>query len=525
MSDVTLSKAVRSNLLSLQNTAAMMGKTQEKLATGLRVNSAMDNPTNFFTASSLNSRASDLSQLMDSVANSIQTISAADKGISAITDLVEQMKATARSAQQSSSAIEAKAAFTSSAVTGATAENLLGAGLQTVTGSVKQNQLTTPANMTSATTVNGAANTNSLTIAEGDTLTVNGYTISFKATADTTSGTTIGLDLDTATVGDVLTAIETALGTGSDASVVDGKIVAKGADGAAAFTFGGTAATKLGLPTTASSETSALSGKTLSVSVGGASATTVTFGTGASQVNTLEELNDALSSSGARAKLSSDGKLTIETANASESQSLAISGTAVNTASAAAGAGEIFDFADTAGASKTATVGDKKQRVDYKNDYNDLRDQISQLAKDASFNGVNLLSGDSLKVVFNEDGTSSLDVDGVDILETLGLADLAETDFFDSTEIEDVISTLNTALDSLKGQASKFGSNLSVVETRQDFTKNMINVLETGAGNLTLADTNEEAANLLALQTRQSLSSSALSMASQADQSVLQLLR
>src|SRR5690606_25483442 len=101
MSDITLSSAVRSNLLNLQNTAQLMGKTQERLATGLKVNSALDNPTNFFTASSLNGRAADLGRLLDSVSNAVQTISAADKGISAITKLVETAQATARQALQS----------------------------------------------------------------------------------------------------------------------------------------------------------------------------------------------------------------------------------------------------------------------------------------------------------------------------------------------------------------------------------------------------------------------------------------
>jgi len=82
---------------------------------------------------------------------------------------------------------------------------------------------------------------------------------------------------------------------------------------------------------------------------------------------------------------------------------------------------------------------------------------------------------------------------------------------------------LKGTLDTLRTQASQLGSNLSIIETRQDFTKNMINVLETGASNLTLADTNEEAANVLALQTRQQLSSTALSLSSQADQNVLRL--
>jgi flagellin len=102
MSDVTLSSAVRSNLLSLQNTADMMAKTQERLATGLKVNSALDNPTNFFTASSLNSRAGDLGRLLDAVGNATQTLEAADNGISAITKLVESAQATARQAQQTS---------------------------------------------------------------------------------------------------------------------------------------------------------------------------------------------------------------------------------------------------------------------------------------------------------------------------------------------------------------------------------------------------------------------------------------
>ncbi|MGE0847768.1 MAG: flagellin, partial [Flavobacteriaceae bacterium] len=90
-------------------------------------------------------------------------------------------------------------------------------------------------------------------------------------------------------------------------------------------------------------------------------------------------------------------------------------------------------------------------------------------------------------------------------------------------DVNAALDELGDAIQSLRTQSSSFGSNLSVVETRQDFTKDLINTLETGAANLTLADTNEEAANLLALQTRQQLSSTALSLASQADQNVLRL--
>src|SRR5690554_2654527 len=103
MSDISLSKAVRSNLLSLQSTATMMAKTQERLATGNKVNSALDNPTNFFTASGLNSRAGDLNQLMDSMANGIQTLEAADNGLTAITKTLESMSSTLRQARQDKS--------------------------------------------------------------------------------------------------------------------------------------------------------------------------------------------------------------------------------------------------------------------------------------------------------------------------------------------------------------------------------------------------------------------------------------
>ena len=103
MSDVSLSKAVRSNLLSLQSTATMMSKTQDRLATGNKVNSALDNPTNFFTASSLNSRAGDLNSLMDGMANGIQTLEAADNGLTSITKTLESMQSTLRQARQDKS--------------------------------------------------------------------------------------------------------------------------------------------------------------------------------------------------------------------------------------------------------------------------------------------------------------------------------------------------------------------------------------------------------------------------------------
>jgi flagellin len=159
--------------------------------------------------------------------------------------------------------------------------------------------------------------------------------------------------------------------------------------------------------------------------------------------------------------------------------------------------------------------------------YNQVLQQIATTAKDASFNGVNLLNGDTLKLVFNETGTSIINITGVNFGPGgLGLANLvAGTDFIDNTATNRVLGALNTAGTTLRSEASALGANLSVVQIRQDFSKNLINVLQTGSSNLTLADTNEEAANNQALSTRQQIAVSTLALANAAQQSVLKLLQ
>jgi flagellin len=159
--------------------------------------------------------------------------------------------------------------------------------------------------------------------------------------------------------------------------------------------------------------------------------------------------------------------------------------------------------------------------------YNNIIAQIDTTAQDASFNGVNLLNGDSLKLVFNETGKSTLTITGLTFNSGgLGLSSLVQgTDFIDNAATNRVLTSLNAASSTLRSQASTLGSNLSIVQIRQDFSKSLINVLQTGSSNLTLADTNEEAANSQALSTRQSIAVSALALANQSQQSVLQLLR
>jgi len=370
MSDITLSAGIRANLLSLQQTADLMSTTQNRLATGKKVNSALDNPLNFFQSSSLSARANDLSGLLDAMGNGISTIQAANNGINAITSLVQQLKATVS---------QARADGTNTKVSAA--DNTTGANTD-----IKING--------HAETVNGVAI---------DTLVAN-------INADTAVNATVYASKDSA--GNLqLTNLTTA------AVTIDGWK----ADGS---------------------------------SITGVTAT---------------DHYTLAASSGVRTTLA--------------------------------------------------------------NTFNDLLTQIDKAAGDAGYNGINLLNGDDLKLNFNENGTSNIDIQSKDasgnvfVLTSgnLGFSAATAAEFADNSTLDNFTSKVATALTTLRTQASSLGSSLSVVQTRKDFTKNMINTLQTGADNLVLADTNEEGANLLALQTRQSLSTTALSLSAQADQNVLRL--
>jgi flagellin len=163
-------------------------------------------------------------------------------------------------------------------------------------------------------------------------------------------------------------------------------------------------------------------------------------------------------------------------------------------------------------------------RADLATQFDDLLTQIDQLAKDSGFNGINLLNGDDLKVNFNEDGTSSVTINGFTDTTAgdLSIA-AAASSWATNTNIQAALTDINDATTTLRSQGAKLGASLAVVQTRQDFTKNIINVLQVGADNLTLADSNEEAANLTALQTRQQISTVALSLSNQQEQQVLRL--
>src|SRR4051812_13142432 len=176
--------------------------------------------------------------------------------------------------------------------------------------------------------------------------------------------------------------------------------------------------------------------------------------------------------------------------------------------------------------SQAQQTSDVTIRAGLATQFDAIRTQIDKLAGDAGFNGINLLDSPNsanLTVTLNETGTSSVTVDAVDF-SSAGLTIAASANSWAvANDITAASTNLTSALSTLRAQSQAFGSNLSTVQIRQDFTKAMINTLQAGADSLTLADSNEEGANLLALQTRQQLSTTALSLASQASQAVLRL--
>jgi flagellin len=536
MSDISLSKAVRSNLLSLKSTADMMSTTQNRLATGNKVNSALDNPSNWFTAKGLTNRAGDLNSLIDSMANGIQTLEAADNGLSAMTKTLESMQSTLRQARQDKSFLTASYGVVPADITTGVTSDLLAAGKELTlsggawdvgdeakVGLIGGAKATAAIGATAATfDMNEAGDGLDFSIA------VNGGSAQAVTIRGSAGANTITVDagatsftMDVANGAAVTRAeLVEALNGGFEAAGLD---VEAGLDGSNNLTFTGPKAAEYGdasIDITAGVIANGGAGTALALANFGFGAANPTETTTKEYIakttdELVTEINSKTGDFYGKVRASNDnGKLRIENLS---TQELTVDGV-----SASGGLnGTTTGAASILGNSVRAGLADQ---------FNELRDQLDKLADDASFNGINLLRGDKLTITFNETGTSAIDIqtENGDTINAANLdvpTQLEEKQLDADGTIDGLLLDLKAGLDELRSQASTFGSNLSIVQNRKAFTTAMINTLETGAGNLTLADMNTEAANLLALQTRQQLSQNSLSLASQADQSILQLLQ
>ncbi len=668
MSGISLTASMRSNLLSLQNIARQQDIVQNRLATGLKVSSAIDNPSSYYTASSLNNRAADLTALLDAMSQGIQTIKAASEAIESGTKFLEQAKAVANQALETSENIIAKVstadellAAVNSAAPGLIlidgeinidgsqiilhdgqslvgnqyfgsdkisrlnlTNNLEGGAIQlgnnslvsdleiNFTAQTDYQRIISADAVINATVrnlkldfaVNGGTRGSwaSLSSENGAELKLEGYFISSaigkstrfmsannqgKATISSSAvinhkgegdvirgiefytgaylkiergavvnfdlqnpGTSYFLgiymneasaDIDSAEINIRLTS-QTAKGVGLDIlsgnfgisgeSKINIESNAKGSSGLWAEVGGKfdiSGKTKINIKNKAadsdafriSDDRSAINFLSAQIQLNLISETMLLFKNTASGSNSFNILrgtaiswsNTDKSQQGIWLAQSNQQIIsnTTETVNGFDGKA------GFNKTSAVA-----REIADLPAELESEIKTEKTSSVTYDyRQYNQILNQYDMLIKDAFYKGTNLLTGQNLKINFNEDRSSKIDISGVTAdSENLGLK---TREWSGSQDIEASIGELEEAINTLRAYASEFGNYYSIVTTRQDFTENLINVLEEGADKLILADMNQESANMLALQTSQQLAVNSLSLASQASQSILRL--
>jgi flagellin len=500
MSNVTLTAGVRSNL----TLSSELNTAQEQLATGKSVNSAFDNPAAYFTAQSLTNRANELSTLLDNIGQAQQTLHAANQGLTSITSLLQSAISVAKQAQQSPQVGANFGALNISGSIGSQYQETIGAD----TAGAAFTSIGTAGTLQIVVNTNGATNTYSVSIGTNDS------------------------------ISQVVNDVNNTVGLGSLGAVpatdVGGTLALVANDSNVNFTVvDGTTAEALNLTTAGSNSTEnstsffsllqaqgGVSGDSLTVAVNGTAPEQIQFGTGVNQIQTLKQLNEVLAAlpGGATAGATGSAVTFSLAANTTQQNTVTLGGSSdVLTALGLTSGTQVGSQELTNGQTSTT-------RSTLQSNYNALLAEIDQLAGDSSYNGVNLLNGDNLKVTFNETDTSSLTINGVnDTSAGLGLAQVYGTGFQLDSNINNVLTQLNNALSTVQAQTETFGSNLTTIQTRQSFTQNLINTLQTGPDNLTLADQNEVSANLLTLQTRQQLAISALSISNQANQTILKL--
>jgi flagellin len=519
ISDISLTSGMRSNLLSLQNTQTLLDRTQERLSSGNKVNSALDNPTSYFTSQALTSRASKIDSLKDAMGQGIQTITAANEGITSITALIEQAKGIAQSAMSAAAGATTTLNGADNVTVAGTVTIDLSGMTQYVTGSVSF-QLTSGMAVGNTVGIGGQTFTyttgtplaGAFTDAAGLAAlisTITGYSaVNVSGTITVVHSAIVTTDLSgTAGVVTVATQVLTHA-DGDSITLTGGTILTAGID----FTSTGTLVTALisagytGASAVGDLVTAAKATTTLLADI----TSTLTVAQGANEVRSFT-LTDA----------SSVAHIYTYTAGTDFTAGSTAAGVSVatllKTTIESAGLGTV-----TVSGATATVVGASVELESYQTQYNETLKQITALANDSEYKGKNLLIAGQTLVVKFEGADATLNVESKDSTATgLGLSNA--TAWAISTNIDATITALDGALSTLSSSASSMSSGLSIVTVRQDFSTNMVNTLQEGSDLLILADTNEEGANMLMLQTRQSLGTTALSLSSQAAQSVLKL--
>ena len=435
MSDVSLTAAVRQNLLSLQNTTDLINRTQNRLSTGLRVSSAIDDPVKFFQAKGLQDRASDFDEKKTGIDQGISTLTAAMDSIEAIETLVQQLKGLATNA---------KSATTNSEVANIVTQfNDLRTQINNLTTDATYQGLNLVAGTGSVLQVNFSNDT-------GSVLTVNSIDVTVK---------TNGLDVAQLTQG------------------------TQGINFNQAFISAGTLSGEGNLLASAGGGLGTPAPEMITVSVGGQTTTIISAG------DTFTLAYDGITFT-----------VNIYTSKTGDGGTLSNSFVTAGTYAV----GTTIEFTVVTGfiSAQSASSGFSAQSAG-----TGLSAGVNRFSILASGTGVSVLRLDATSKTVTE----------TDAKRTIGIGF--------TSELNDRITNLDSALTTLRSRTQTLGANVAVLNTRLDFTKAYVNTMTAGAGKLTLADLNEEGANLLALQTRQQLGIQSLAFAGQSEQSILGLFR
>lgn len=460
MESISLTRGMKNALNSLNDLQSQIQTTNNRLATGKKVNSALDNALNFFVAQGFDAKASGLASIQDGIGLGINVIKTADKALNSMKTSLEQAEGTLRAALNG-------AGTNAKVVSNFSFRNA-------VTGAADGTQLLAEA----------AAGTSRNRLQVGDAININLVTVSASGTVSTvgTAGTVTITTTAGTTVQNLLDAINGATGAGqiNDAAAGTARVRAYLNDGG-----------NIVIESAVQGESAPGNGQVYGLQM---------FGdTDAGGTQTVNNLLDVFNMTGA------PGTNPTTTFSAT---------TAIQTAS--------ITGSSTLQATRAAAASS----------FREVLSQIRNTALDASFNGTNLLQGDFSRVSFNEEGTTSVITQGRRVDSTaLGFATDNLTNntgdairgFQSDREISDALKKIRTAKDQITSLQSSFSTNFNVMANRQQFTSDVIKNLKDGSDLLTLADINEEGANLTSLQTRQQLSVTALSLANQSDQAILRL--
>ena len=602
MSGISLTSSMRSNLLSLQQTAKLQDLTQNRLATGLKVNSAIDNPSSYYTAQSLNNRAEDLNVLLDAMSQGIQTLKAVNESIEAGTKFLEQAKSVASSALETAQPVIAKVS---------TEAELLAAVASGKSGLiVLENDITMSENQSiklhsgqslvgaryldknaAQTTLNANFKDVSgdfITLAEDSTIADLNINYKNNVKKNKTGIITVDENLTGIRIHNVNLTINLAGIDSQDDNEFGAIYVKNGAEvelsgviniydsgvpdyARRVYGIWGDGRVSLYGETEFNIETKSELGFGTVANINiydNASLNIVTHGQSAFPIMSeysarydYGHLN--LHSANAKIYLQKNFDSNIFYSSDNDTGNTVISavkGAQIIIADKVFTANQDFDrllvkggsdpnisrdgnkdnmfdeseaaqetqdyyqdlFDDLPGYMNNVPAAPLPKEVDVSDErFNQILGQYDKLINDSWYKGVNLLKLQDLKVVFNENRTADLDIKGVDAT-TKGLG-LKTADWQTVEDIQESLNEIDSAINRLRLHSSEFGNYYQIVTTRENFTNSLINVLTEGADNLTLADMNQESANMLALQTRQQLAVNSLSLASQASQSVLRL--